>query len=204
MMWKFVVLSLVMSLSSVHCYGSGPPLGRHPEVCRTMKPSHGVDPMDSEPPFLLTTGSICYKPLGLVPVSITNASIFYEGFFVLAKVSEEDNDAYGRFIREDSDKGTVQTQDCFDKVDSGISHSDDPHFFGHNFTWHAPDNFTDAIHFVATIVHETKEYWMNIRSGHLIFDEACDIETMDWPTSSAGKHSFTLLAAILAILSHFM
>ena len=53
-----IVLALLVSAASA--YNSGPPVESRPQICQSMKPGHGVEPMTTTSPFEVKADT-CYS-----------------------------------------------------------------------------------------------------------------------------------------------
>lgn len=150
-------------------YKEGPPIDDHSNICVTLFPEgHGATPKTSPPPFEIDVSDTCTTndPI-FVTISTTDNKTWFEGIFVQARSARGGNQTYGEF----GTNGDRQLQGlkCYNspnpEVDNSIAHREAKHYFSKKFTWRPPPNGVEGgVTFLATVVHETEDFWVNVRS----------------------------------------
>jgi hypothetical protein len=130
---------------------------------------HGAEAYTSPPPYEISVSDRCStdKPI-TVTISVTdNNKTWFEGFLVQARPVRGENITYGIF--ETNNDRQLQGLQCPNSPAPGsnnsIGHREAKKYYKKVFTWTPPPTgVKGGIQFVATIIHETPEFWMNVRS----------------------------------------
>lgn len=161
MMWA--VLFLVVLLSAADAYPDGPP----PDACVHMTPGHVPNPpgahADSPYSVDILGGVYNYSANQEIRVKISGGA--YKGFFIQARAADgSSTDPLGIFVYPPK---STEIRDCSGFNSSAIAHTNSNQKRGKTFTWIAPEEFYDPIVFVATVVRNYANYWVQLPSAEL-------------------------------------
>lgn len=140
------------------------------------KTGHGeVEPKSSPPPFeirILTTSS-CYKVDGPITVQVEskNRSTHFEGLFVQARTVETNSYDTGSF--DALGDSQLQVLTCGNTMtNNALGQRVARHYSEKKFSW-TPNADHGDVRFVATVVREKAEYWLDVTSSPLHHDVNC-------------------------------
>lgn len=161
----------------VEAYSFGAPVAQYQEICDSMSPikGHNATAQSSPPPFEIRslTTSNCYKvdePI-TVQVDSKHQSMYFEGLFVQARTVLSNRYDTGSFdVLGDSE---LEILTCGNTMtNNALGQREAHHYSQKKFSW-TPSADHGDIRFVATIVHGTAEYWMDVTSSPIRYDVNC-------------------------------
>jgi hypothetical protein len=212
---------------SVSGYKSGPPVVDHVDICDSMSPREGhiVEPLRTPPPFdlrVVSTADNCYSHHRSLVVKLVsrpderNKTWYFEGFFVQVRPAAATADRpftlpsndynYGQF--DTYNDRELQTLSCPGSANNSLGHREAHRYYNKTFTWTPSTSSKSNLQFVATVVHEKDEYWMNVTSPVLRYDVNCvysaasSLLLLPLPAAAAAA-VFSIVPSLLAfIYSH--
>eukprot|EP00914_Ancora_sagittata_P023197 GHVO01045940.1.p1 GENE.GHVO01045940.1~~GHVO01045940.1.p1 ORF type:complete len:216 (+),score=23.80 GHVO01045940.1:40-687(+) len=212
------IIAVLLMTTVCYAYKAGPPV-LNKGFCTSMMPSHNdkaaqdMDTFDSK--YIFETDYPCYKNNSLITVTLQNVEnatedMFFEGFFVQARMMGVNDKSYGTFDKADNYpkefEDNVEALDCFEGTSNSIGHAGSKHQVMAPLAWTAPSGLTTKIEFVATVVFHKETFWVGAKAS-LEYDANCAAPTAPPPPASSADRvsgvTALLVTAVLAIKSLF-
>ncbi|KAH9499845.1 hypothetical protein Btru_076758 [Bulinus truncatus] len=149
--------------------------------------SSGIrEPLSTKPYFSIHLDKNTVRPGQTVEVKIQADEFYFEGFILQARNASDNttNKRFGTFKPHNEDSKLICNN-------AGITHS--KHFKWNNitFSWIAPQETTDKIRFIATVVRGYSTFFMNVQSEVVMI-------------SSASLENLSMILLIAAVLVKWM
>jgi hypothetical protein len=158
-----VIFLCLMAVVATNAYSTGAP----EEACADMKPQHGVDPQPSTAPYQVSLSKNRIRAGDRVDVTIRGVrrTDTIKGFMVQARVGET---PVGRWL-VDKNNAYSQTLDCGNGSGNAITHKkiDGDGVETLTFTWQAPRQLSEKVHFRATVALNGGVFWIGVVSDEL-------------------------------------
>lgn len=161
--------ALFLGVHIAEGYKIGPPIHEYRNICETLYPlGHGAEEKTSPPPFRIDVSNTCANETIFVTISTTDNMTWFEGFFIQARPANGATIAYGEFGTNNDPQ--LQGLKCHNsptpKLNNSLGHSQAKRYRNKKFTWTPPAfGVVGGLQFVATVVHETPDFWLNVKSA---------------------------------------
>lgn len=220
-MLEWLMIACIV-VGGVHAYPSGPPFASNPTLCATMFPSgHNATAKTTAAPFeLIVDTANCYNTTDIIVTAQVKAPSpsWFEGLLIEARLpgaTALTASSEGTFTVLAANAARFKTSGCFAKANNVVHQSNKEHYGCRSFKWRAPTGFTKTIEFVATMVHETDVFWMNVKSAQISYKATCaagtgktcskDVPRIPKPNSAGMPelHVTAMFASLLLLLTSF-
>ncbi|XP_033097927.1 uncharacterized protein LOC117101923 [Anneissia japonica] len=199
---QLTICVIVMVMGLVSGRSSGPPVGENAGLCTSMTPQHGSNkPKTDNPPFMIVVSSSTFTKDNPITVTIQSpGSTTFKGLFVQARVSDADfanNSAIGTFSSFSSNTGGLT---CSSNANSAWGHTSNENrdLASAEWTYSAGCDDIGPVAFRATVVEKYAEYYVNISSEDLRFDNSTCKD------NGAGMRASSMIMIVASIFCYMV